>query len=70
MLEIILALLFKERHIKHSPMMVQVASLLLLFLRPAEVYHVLVELINSSQEILKSPDQVALIRWHLTFEKG
>jgi hypothetical protein len=55
-LEIILALLFKERHIKHSPMMVQVASLLLIFLKPAEVYHVLVEMINSSQEAFKSQE--------------
>lgn len=48
-LEIMLALLFKERHIKHSPMMVQVASLLLIYLRPAEVYHVLIALVNTSQ---------------------
>jgi len=47
-LEIILALLFKERHIKHSPMMVTVASLLLIFLKPSEVYHVLAEMITSS----------------------
>ena len=47
-LEIMLALLFKERQIKHSPMMVQVASLLLIFLKPSEVYHVLIALVNTS----------------------
>ena len=47
-LEIIIALLFKERHIKHSPMMISVASLLLIFLKPSEVYHVMAELVNSS----------------------
>lgn len=44
-LEIILALLFKERNVKHSPVLVQVASLLLLFMKPAEVYQVVAELI-------------------------
>lgn len=45
-LEIILALLFKERHIKHSPMMIPVCSLLLIYLKPAEVYHLMAELIT------------------------
>jgi hypothetical protein len=40
-LEIILALVFKEKHIKHSPMMISVASLLLIFMKPSEVYHVM-----------------------------
>ena len=53
-LEVVLALLFKERHIKHSPMMVSIASLLIIFMTPAEVYHVLVELYNSSTEAFKS----------------
>lgn len=39
-------------------------------MKPSEVYHVLIEMINSSQEAFKSPDQQALIRWHFTFEKG
>jgi hypothetical protein len=51
-------------------MMVQVAALLLLYLKPAEVYHVLLDLVNTSQESFKSTDQQALIRWHFTFEKG
>ena len=69
-LEILLALLFQEKHVKHSPMMVQVASLLLIFLKPSEVFHVLSKLVESSQEAFKSEDQVALIRWHFTYEKG
>lgn len=68
-LEIILALLFKEGHIKHSPMMISVASLLLIFLKPSEVYHVMSELVHSSQEMFKQPEQQALIRWHFTTEK-
>lgn len=55
-LEIILALLFKERHIKHSPMMIPVASLLLIYLKPAEVYHLMAELVTQSFETLKSPE--------------
>ena len=47
-LEILLALLFKEKHIKHSPMMANVASLLMIFLRPAEVSHVLSKMVESS----------------------
>lgn len=55
-LEIILSLLFKERHIKHSPMMISVASLLLIFMKPSEVYHVMSTLIESSSEMLKSQE--------------
>src|SRR5215217_7189085 len=69
-LEIMLALLFKEKHIKHSPMMVNVASLLLIFLKPSEVYHVLQKMVENSQEAFKSQESVALIRWHFTYEKG
>lgn len=69
-LEIILAILFNERHIKHSPMMAQVASLLLIFLKPSEVYFVLSELVSSSQAAFQDPEQQALIRWHFTFEKN
>lgn len=69
-LEIMLALLYKEKQVKHSPMMIHVASLLMIFLKPAEVYSVLSQLVESSQEAFKSPDSVALIRWHLTYEKG
>lgn len=69
-LEIILTLLFKERHIKHSPMMISVASLLIIFMKPSEVYFVLSELINSSTEIQKNQEQAHLIRWHLTFDKN
>ena len=66
----ILSLIFKENHIKHSPMMVTVASLLLIFMKPSEVYHVLLELLSSSNEICKVPEKEALIRWHFTTDKG
>jgi hypothetical protein len=45
-LEIIMALLYKERHIKHSPLMIPVTSLLLIYLKPAEVYHLVAELLT------------------------
>lgn len=69
-LEIILSLLFKERHIKHSPMMISVASLLLIFMKPSEAYHVMSTLVESSYEMFKSVEQQALIRWHFTLEKA
>lgn len=69
-LEIVLALLFKERHIKHSPLMVSVASLLLLFMKPSEVYHILQHLLQTSQDAWFNPEQRDHIRWHLTLEKG
>lgn len=50
-------------------MMISIASLLLIFMKPSEVYHVMMELVNSSQEMFKSPEQQALIRWHFTLEK-
>jgi hypothetical protein len=49
-LEIILSLLFKERNIKTSPMMVTIASILLVFMKPGEVYHVLSEMIKITQK--------------------
>lgn len=50
--------------------MVSVASLLLLFMKPSEVYHILQHLTQSSQEALLNPDQRDHIRWHLTLEKS
>mmetsp|Transcript_18413 Transcript_18413/g.17532 ORF Transcript_18413/g.17532 Transcript_18413/m.17532 type:complete len:147 (+) Transcript_18413:468-908(+) len=49
--------------------MVQIASLLLLFMKPAEVFAILSELITSSNNAYQSQDQKALIRWHFTMEK-
>lgn len=46
-LEIILAVLFKERGIKHSPLIANVASLLLVILKPAEVYYLLMKLCDT-----------------------
>jgi hypothetical protein len=68
-MNVIIAMIFKERHIKHSPLMVQVAHLLMTFMRPSEVYHVLIELFNSSNEAFKNESDKNLIRWHFTFEK-
>lgn len=69
-LEIVLALIFKEKQIKHSPLMVTVASLLLVFMKPSEVYHILQSLCQSSHDALMNPDQRDHIRWHLTLEKS
>lgn len=51
-------------------MMISVASLLLIFMKPAEVYHVMNTLLESSHEMFKSIEQAALIRWHFTLEKS
>ena len=56
-LEVILALLFKERQIKHSPLTIPVCSMLLIYLKPCEVFHIMSELLTSSHETLKSPEQ-------------
>lgn len=50
--------------------MVQVASLLLIYLKPAEVYHVLAELVTTSQDMFKRVETQALLRWHFTFERA
>lgn len=50
--------------------MIPVCSMLLIYLKPAEVYHIMAELITSSSETLKSPEQSQLIRWHFTLEKS
>lgn len=38
-------------------------------MKPSEVYHVLQELVGQSEQMLKSPEQQALIRWHFTLDK-
>lgn len=68
-LNLIIAMIFKERHIKHSPLMISVGHLLMVFMRPSEVYHVLVELVNSSSEAFKNETDKNLIRWHFTTDK-
>lgn len=68
-MNIIIAMIFKERHIKHSPLMISVGHLLLVFMKPSEVYHILIELYNSSTEAFKTEEGKGLIRWHFTFEK-
>jgi hypothetical protein len=49
--------------------MVQVASLLLIYLKPGEVYNVLVRMINDSITAFSTADTKALIRWHFTMDK-
>ena len=56
-LEIILSLLFKHRGIKHSPMLIPVGSLLLIFMKPSEVYFVLSHLVDTSEESFKSKEK-------------
>jgi len=46
-------------------LIVQIVSLLLLYLAPAEVFCVVRELIRSSRELLESEEMRNLIRWHL-----
>lgn len=48
--------------------MASVAHLLLIFMNPAEVYHVLDGLMKTSIEAFKTVEEQSLIRWHLTYE--
>jgi|LauGreDrversion4_2_1035121.scaffolds.fasta_scaffold210906_1 hypothetical protein len=68
-LELVIALLFKEKGIKHSPLIADAANLLLVFLKPAEVYYLLIKLCEKSDELFKSEDGIAELRWYFTFEK-
>ena len=65
-LEMILSMLFKEKGIKHSPLIANVANLLLVFLKPAEVYYVLISLCKSSEELFKTEEGTAKLRWYFT----
>lgn len=51
-------------------MIVQLTSMLLIYLTPAETYHVLKALINSSLQAFQSYEDKMLMRWHFTFEKN
>jgi hypothetical protein len=61
--------LFKEKGIKHSPLMANVASLLLVILKPAEVYYLLMKLCETSDSLFKSEEGISHLRWYFTYEK-
>jgi hypothetical protein len=69
-LEMILTILFKERGIKHSPTIANFACLLLVFMRPSEVFYTLSKMTEISEEALKSPDIMMHMRWYFTFDKN
>jgi hypothetical protein len=68
-LELLMALLFKNHAITYSPMIIHIVGLLLIYLKPSEVYFVLSELISRAKEAYFNKRDQALIRWHLTLEK-
>ena len=69
-LEVIMALLYKFEAIQYSPMLVHTAALLLIYLKPEEVYAVLQILLSKSRVALNSGEGAALIRWHFTLDKS
>lgn len=68
--DVLMSVLFTERLIKHSPMLIHVGNLLMLYLKPCEVYHILIELINSSKANYQDKEAQSRIRWHFTFDKS
>lgn len=69
-LEMILTILFKERGIKHSPTIANFACLLLIFMRPSEVFYTLSKMAETSEEALKNPELMMYMRWHFTYDKN
>jgi hypothetical protein len=65
----ILAMLFVSKGIKNSPYLVCAANVLLIFLKPAEVYFVLDILIKKSIEMQSNQEELSRIRWHFTTDK-
>lgn len=49
--------------------MVHVASLLLIFMKPCEVFDILSSLITSSQKLFSNKEEQKELRWHLTFNQ-
>jgi hypothetical protein len=49
--------------------MVTTASLLLIYLKPAEVYYALEKLLDKSLELLKNDVSANRIHWHFTVDK-
>lgn len=60
-LRTIIAIIFKEMHIEHQPIMISFANLLLIFMKPAEVFYVLLALIKSSNEQLGKPSEISKV---------
>jgi len=58
----------KKLDIKHAYNMVHIAAVLLIFMKPSEVYMVIDKLINNTKDIIKAKNQDGL-RWHVTLEK-
>jgi hypothetical protein len=65
----ILCILFKQHGIKHSPIIASFASLLLIFMRPSEVYYTLIKMTEFSEEALKSEETMQNLCWYFTFDK-
>jgi len=65
--DLIVAAVFasSEEKISCHKLLVQIVSLLLLYLSPAETFCVVKELIRSSRDLLSSEEMRNLIRWHL-----
>jgi hypothetical protein len=59
--------LTKQQNLESAYTLVHIAGLLLLYLKPSEVYMVCEEMINSSREIFKQKKQDTL-RWHITLD--
>ncbi len=62
-------MLFASKGIKNSPYLVSAANVLLVFLKPGEVYFVLDHLIKKSDELQKNKTDLSKIKWHFTTEK-
>jgi len=45
--------MYKNPLVKHAPLMVQVASLMLTFMKPGEVFAIIKRMVQRSQEAMK-----------------
>lgn len=66
----ILTILFKERGIKHSPTIANFTCLLLVFMRPSEVFYTLSKMAEASAEALKNEEIMKHMKWHFTYDKS
>jgi len=62
-LRTMIAIIFKEMHIHNQPIMICVANLLLIFIKPAEAFFVLQALVKYSNDLLSKPETISKIRW-------
>lgn len=68
-LEVVVHLLYKEKFIEYSPILINTIAILLIYLPVEEAYCVVQKMMEKSATLLGDPKTKKLMRWYFTFTK-